>query len=217
MSLRNLYLRKQIPYLSKEGHMVRPTEYCDEVVYSMRKSGTIVFYLLALSVGAEGHFVDLESFENLAGINKLELTKEEIENEFYSAEEFKKNAKPIMKDAELLESTELKSYLNGMYRSKRFKFAKLYPEHNIYTLIATDGQHMLVKKGNRYTFLPYPYCDKKSWKVAKTDVKSAKDASAEIDKAFNSYKKEFKTRYSLSTQSIERTQGKPDSKDKGKG
>lgn len=208
----NLLLRLQKPHYFG-SYKYFDVEYCDEVLFAHpiisteNSKGTNAHYFHVLCLNGENNgqfFVELDSYQNNAGEYKISLAKNEVLKEFYSVEDFKRNAKPLMCKAKLTPSDEFRYLLNGNYRSKRFKLRKMFPENETYDLIASDGQHLLVKKDKGYVFLPYPYCDKTSWEIVKTSTKSSdeivKSMNREINKACDEYAKKFSIKYGVNVE-----------------
>lgn len=207
----NLLLRLQKPhYIGNYRHF--NDEYSDEVLFAHpliatenRKGSAQYFHVLRLNGGNNSQiFIELESYQNSAGEYKISLTQGDILKEFYSVEEFKRNAKPLMCKAKLTPSDEFRYLLNGNFRSKRFKLKKMFPENETYDLIASDGQHLLVKKDKDYVFLPCPYCDKASWQIVSTSTKTpeeiTKSMNREINKACDGYAKKFSLTYGVNAE-----------------
>ena len=208
-SYTNLLLRRQEPH-DFGSYNVYDVKYCDEVLFAhpliantnCRGARANYFHLLCLNGENDGQlFVELERFQNEAGEYKTSLSKKEILKEFYCVEDFRKKARPLMCKAKLTPSEEFRDLFNGNFRSKKFKLKKMFPENETYDLIATDGQHLLVKKDNTYTFLPYPYCNEASWQVDKTSSKSQEEIlnsmDKEIKKACQSYARKFSMKYGI--------------------
>lgn len=179
----NLLLRGQ-------NGQVDAAEYCDAIVFALPSensgSGKHGIDLITLSKDKSTFFVNLKKFDD--SIDKYNfLLYSDVIKEFYCVEDFREDATPIMCQAVLKPTDEFTSAMNNAYRSKKFTYEKLFSNNATCDLIASDGQHMLVKIGKNYTFLPIPFCDMKNWKIlsktkgSKTTIKE--NMNAEIDNA----------------------------------
>lgn len=179
----NLLLRRQTEEQINSGRNI--AKYSDGVVVARpcRDGDKKGFNLLTLDLNESvGHFfVELPSFQDFVGENKTMLSFGEVTKEFYCVEDFREDAKPIMRKATLTPTDAFKDLMINAYRAKKMSFSRKYPENATYELIATDGQHLLVKLGDEYTFLPYPYCDIKNWKLEKAEKKSKAELKKAVD------------------------------------
>ena len=150
----NLLLRRQ-------NGQVDAAEYCDAIVFALPSensgSGKHGIDLITLSKDNKStFFVDLKEFDDSIGKYNFLLYSDVIK-EFYCVEDFREDATPIMCQAVFEPTDEFTSAMNNAYRSKKFTYEKLFSNNATCDLIASDGQHMLVKIGKNYTFLPIPF------------------------------------------------------------
>ena len=197
----NLLLRRQLPVMVGTNP-VYDAKYCADVVLAyppngVRRGGIISDFNLLCLGGETGtqFFVELEAFRNQNDQLRDALPRSVILREFYSVDDFRAKAKPIMNSAKFVPSEKFKRFMSGDFRSKRFKFAKQFPEGATFDLIATDGQHLLAKVNGEYAFLPLPYCDKTCWKFqeknTRTDEENQKAMTRAITNACKTFSKKF--------------------------